>query len=87
MLINEIGETIMNIRSIGSNQTLLTTNHGDEVLYSYETAVAGHHHTIGDFKTSKRYSNTTTKHINKYLNGVKAVVLSPEQIEQLFNEI
>lgn len=73
----------MNIKQLSSNQTLLTTNHGYEILYSYETAVAGYSPLLGHFKTSKFYSNTTSKHINKYLNGVKPLELSPDEIDAM----
>jgi len=78
----------MNIKPIGSNQTLLTTNHGDEVLYSYETPVAGYSRALSvHYKTSTHYSVTTTKHIDKYLKGVEHVMtFSPEDIERLFLE-
>lgn len=58
----------MDIKQLGSNQTLLITNHGDEVLFSYETPVAGLSHKIGWFRNNHIYSKTTNKHINKYLN-------------------
>lgn len=78
----------MHIKPLGSNQTLLITNHGYEILYSYETAVAGYNPTLGlHFRTTKRYSNTTTKHINKYLAGRNAIALSPEDIEQMGTNI
>lgn len=76
----------MQIKRLGSNQRLLLTNHGDEVLYSYEKAVAGFKLGIGWFRTYQKYSHTTSKHINQYLNGRESViVLSPQQIEELFS--
>lgn len=75
----------MNIKPIGSNQNLLTTNHGDEVLFSYETPVAGYSPRIGWFKNTKKYNITTSGHVNKYLQGVDTITrLSPEEIEVLF---
>lgn len=75
----------MNIERIGNNVTLLKTNHGDEVLYSYETAVAGFKQGIGYFKTNQFYSVTTSKHINSYLSGQSDVmIVYPEDIERLF---
>jgi hypothetical protein len=79
----------MNIKNIGANVILLKTNHGNEILYSYEIPVAGFT-TNGRnryFKTSEKYSRTTTKHINKYLEGVAdehIQVLSPLDIELMF---
>jgi hypothetical protein len=73
----------MKLKQLGSNQTLLITNHGYEILYSYETPVAGYSPILGWFKTSKKYSRTTNKHINKYLNGNKACLLCPTDLEQM----
>ncbi len=41
---------------------------GVSILFSYETPVAGWNNE-GAFRTEKKYSATTTKHINKYLGG------------------
>jgi hypothetical protein len=72
----------MNIKPLGTNVTLLVTNHGYEILYSYETPVAGYSPLLGWFRTTQRYSNTTTRHINKYLEKQQDVInVSPEDIE------
>ena len=60
----------MNIRQIASNMTELNLN-GLSVLFSYQTPVAGWDDN-GAFRTTEWYSQTTTRHINKYLGG-KAV--------------
>ena len=57
----------MKLKSIASNMTELKIN-GVTVLFSYNTPVAGWDDS-GAFKTSKHYSSTTTKHINKYFGG------------------
>jgi hypothetical protein len=57
----------MKLKSIGSNMTELNIN-GVSVLFSYSTAVAGWDDK-GAFRTSKHYSTTTSRHINKYLGG------------------
>jgi len=57
----------MKLKPIASNMTELNIN-GISVLFSYSTPVAGWDDK-GAFKTSKHYSATTTKHINKYLGG------------------
>ena len=75
----------MDLKKIGNNLVVLTTNHGHEVLYSYETAVAGKFPNGKYFKSSKKYSSATTRHINKYLNGAEAIDLTPEGIEAIFN--
>lgn len=57
----------MKLKSIGSNMTELNIN-GVSVLFSYSTPVAGWDDK-GAFRTSKHYSTTTSRHINKYLGG------------------
>ena len=55
----------MKIKSLGSNMTIVNFVNGNEVLISYDTVVAGR---INEklVKTDKKWSNTTTRHINKY---------------------
>jgi hypothetical protein len=55
----------MKIKPIQSNMTELTLNDGTQVLFSYQTPVACWKD--GQFyKTDKKWSNTTTRHINKW---------------------
>ena len=56
----------MNIKQVGSNQTELHLDNGNIVFFSYETPVAAYTETLGYIKTDKRYSVTTTKHVNKW---------------------
>ena len=60
----------MKLNRIGNNETVVSFDNGTEVLFSYETPVAGKRIVDGVlqvFKTNHKWSNTTTKHINKYL--------------------
>jgi len=52
------------------------------VLFSYNTPVAISTPT-GFVKTSKKWSVTTSKHINKFLNGHHAEEVSQEEIEKI----
>ena len=55
----------MNLNPIAANMTEVTTD-GMTILFSYRTPVAcikG----IEAFKTEKKWSNTTTRHISKWL--------------------
>ena len=55
----------MKLKTIQANMTELTLNDGTQVLFSYQTPVASCKD--GQFyKTEKKWSNTTTKHINKW---------------------
>ena len=70
----------MKIKQIASNQTELATN-GMIVLFSYSTPVAAMLPSGRYVKTSTKHSVTTTKHINKWLQGVGDSV---ELVEQSF---
>jgi hypothetical protein len=55
----------MRIKHISMNMTELTLTDGTQVLFSYETPVASWKD--GQFyKTDRRWSVTTTKHVNKW---------------------
>jgi hypothetical protein len=81
----------MKLKPLGSNMTLIRMNNGTEVLFSYSTPVAGYYrgeatNAILDheyFRTDEWYSGTTTRHINKYLDGVKAVTIEQEEINSI----
>lgn len=68
----------MRIKPIASNMTELVLNDGTQVLFSYQTPVACYiydkahgHHVF--YKTSYKWSKTTSRHINKWLDGVQAI--------------
>lgn len=55
----------MKLNPIASNMTEITLNDGTQVLFSYKTPVACWKD--GQFyKTAKKWSNTTTRHVNKW---------------------
>ena len=70
--------TDMKLKQIGSNMTELYLNNGTIVLFSYETPVAYYkpQHDgiftpgIDLAKTKQWYSNTTSKHINKWIQSL-----------------
>lgn len=71
------------ISPVGSNMTVL---HGKkyDVLFSYETPVAAKAVKTGEvFKTSKKWSATTSKHISKWLAGEKA----SEKPQEFFDDL
>jgi len=57
----------MKLTPIAANQTLVTFPNYSEVLFSYKTPVAGYHPDLGYVRTKQYYSQTTTRHINKYI--------------------
>ena len=74
----------MKIRNVGSNMTELLVN-GYTVLFSYETPVAAwtpH----GYARTSHKWSQTTTRHINKWLDGVTAEEMPQEFFDSIIGE-
>jgi len=56
------------LEPVASNMTEITTSKGTRILFSYQTPVAGYDEK-GAFRTNVWYSMTTTRHINKYLEG------------------
>ena len=60
------------LKPIASNMTLLDTP-AHIVLFSYQTPVASYDKTKHEYyRTDKRWSQTTSRHINKWLDGVQA---------------
>ena len=76
----------MQIRPIASNMTELVTD-GCTVLFSYETPVAAYTPTQGYVRTAKWYSQTTTRHINKWLDGVDADEMPQEFFDSITGEV
>ena len=65
----------------GSNQNVLIFENGIKVLFSYQTPVAAFHPIKGWLRTSKKYSVTTSKHINKWLAGVSPSIVNQDLID------
>ena len=75
----------MKVKPLGANQTLVTFPNEDEVFYSYETPVAGFSIKEGYWKHQTKFSRTTTKHINSWLNGKDAILKSSDEIDELMS--
>ncbi len=58
----------MKVKNVGSNMTELNLTDGTVVLFSYETPVAAEYEG-GIYRTTYKWSQTTTRHINKWLEG------------------
>ena len=77
----------MELQSLAKNRTVLIFNRGiTEILFSYSTPVAGYSNKLGYVKTDEWYSQTTTRHINKYIDGRKHKVVSQSTINDLLKE-
>ena len=71
----------MNIKPLGSNQTELEIK-GARVLFSYSTPVACE--SVGKrYRTDKKWSQTTSRHINAWLGGAEAEEVPQEFFENL----
>jgi hypothetical protein len=57
----------MKLEQVGPNMVEIQISDGTRILFSYSTPVACHMHGIGYFKTSRKFSVTTSRHINKWL--------------------
>ena len=74
----------MKLVNFGHSQNILIDKEQNEFFFSYETCVAGYTPGEGYWRTTEYYSRTTTKHINRYLDGVnpdKLTMVSPEDIQ------
>ena len=71
------------IRNPGRNQTEITFSDGTVVLLSYGVPVVANLATGGFVKTKTKHSVTTTKHINKWLEGRKAKEVDQSFLDEL----
>lgn len=73
----------MKVKSLGANKTEIHLGDGSIVFVSYETPVAAFLPEKGYFRTKEKFSATTTRHINQWLEGVRAESLSQETMDRL----
>jgi hypothetical protein len=59
----------MKLTPIKANMTEVELTPGLTVLFSYQTPVAYHNY-LGYFVTEKKWSKTTTRHINQWLQSM-----------------
>lgn len=76
----------MKLKNIGSNMTEAELNDGRLVLVSYSTPVAVHIPGEGAYKTEKRWSATTSKHINKWA-GLRCISYKWEKTQDYFDRL
>ena len=79
----------MKLKQIGNNQSLISYNNGTDVLFSYETPVAGYILGEGYFVSEQYYSKTTSKHVNAFINNAAQALdceIKPKKVEQSFVE-
>ena len=74
----------MQLRPIASNMTQLDLADGTSVLFSYSTPVACLTDN-GYYRTAKKWSVTTSRHINKWLDTRTAETVDQEVLNNLVN--
>jgi hypothetical protein len=73
----------MKLSKLGPNTTELDLANGITVLFSYKTPVAALVPGRGFIKTATKYSVTTSKHINQWLEGVKHETVDQSELDAL----
>jgi len=73
----------MRINPIGSNKTELHLDDGSVILFSYKTPVAACTPSKGYIRTEHKWSVTTSKHINMWLDGVEAVLVPQSDLDAI----
>ena len=73
----------MKLTPIAANRTQLNLNDGTEVFFSYETPVAAKLPNYDYIRTATKWSQTTTRHINQWLEGVIATEVKQEVLDNL----
>ncbi len=72
----------MRLKQFGSNMTVLDIGFA-QVFFSYETPVAACLTDGSLIITNQHYSQTTTKHVNKWLNGCEHTRVDQRRIDCL----
>ena len=73
----------MKVKKLGSNQTEVSTEKA-KILVSYSTPVAAcMNDGSGFIRTSKKWSVTTSRHINKWLEGANAKEVDQSVLDSL----
>ena len=71
------------LNPIASNMTEVTLPTGTTILFSYRTPVAARLYTGKIIRTSKKWPATTSRHINKWLDGAIAQECEQEFLDNL----
>mgnify|MGYP001169452773 CR=1 FL=1 len=73
----------MQLKRLGSNQTEISLNNGTKVFFSYDKPVAAQLPDYEYVRTSTKWSVTTSRHINKWLEGVIAETVDQSVLDNL----
>jgi hypothetical protein len=72
----------MKLNNLGSNKTEISFDNGTVIFFSYNTPVAAFVPGRGYLKTTKRYSVTTSKHVNQWCSEYRGTI-EPEELAAL----
>ena len=78
----ESTQTHMKLTPIAANQNEVEFTNGTQVFFSYKTPVAAYCPSRGYIRTANWFSQTTTRHINKWLKGITEVTEVPQTVLQ-----
>ena len=73
----------MKLTPIAANQNEIQFTNGTQVFFSYKTPVAAYCPSRGYIRTATKWSSTTSRHINKWLEGVTAIEVNQEELNNL----
>ena len=73
----------MKLTPIAANQNEVQFTNGTQVFFSYKTPVAAYCPSSGYIRTATKWSSTTSRHINKWLEGVTAIEVNQEELNNL----
>ena len=73
----------MKLTPIAANQNEVEFTNGTQVFFSYKTPVAAKLPNYDYIRTATKWSTTTTRHINKWLEGVNAETVDQSVLDDL----
>ena len=73
----------MQLKRIAANQTEVSLNNGTKVFFSYDTPVAAQLPDYEYVRTATKWSVSTSRHNNKWLEGVNATEVSQDILDNL----
>lgn len=75
---------VMNIQLVAPNMVMAIKDNGTIVLVSYATPVAAFHDGTW-YATNERYSNMTTRHVKRFIDGRKCELCDPSFFQGLLD--
>ena len=82
LFLSQLKQPTMQVQSLGANKTQVDLADGTSILFSYRTAVAALVPGKGWIRSSTKYSATTSKHVNQWIQSA-ATEVDQWDIDQL----